>query len=55
MDSEEYRDGRKDWAGHGRLNPAKAVSRDYRRGAQDERTEQVDAELRRLGTKGGKR
>lgn len=53
MAGSEYEQGRKDWAKTGRLDVKKIGSRDYRKGAQDQRTEQVDAELRQL--KGGRR
>jgi hypothetical protein len=50
-ESKEYDHGAKDWRTKGRLDAGQVANRDYRRGAQDQRTEQVDAELRRLGGK----
>ncbi len=48
VDRGDYRQGRRDWAKNGKLDITKVSSQEYRKGAQDERIEQVDAELRRL-------
>jgi hypothetical protein len=47
--STDYLQGAKDWRENGRLDSDKAAARDYRKGAQDERTKQVDDKLRQLG------
>jgi hypothetical protein len=55
MAKSNYEQGASDWKHKGRLDAQKAGSSDYRKGAQDQRTKQVDDALRSLGRKGGKR
>jgi hypothetical protein len=51
VSSTPYEAGRLDWS-QGRIDEASALDpdsgRDYRRGLQDERTDQVDAELQQI-------
>lgn len=51
MARSDYEQGASDWKRKGRLDAQKASSTDYRKGAQDQRTKQVDAELRAIDRK----